>query len=79
VVDRGRMVPRIGHHTLGIQAADVIVGPIYTLCRSDLIPESRRELARGLHEYLRPCFARHRYTGEVDGVGSQTLPGPSGR
>jgi hypothetical protein len=65
------------HHTLGIQAADLVVGPVYALCRSDEIPPSRRQLAREIHEYLLPCFARHPHTGEVDGVGIKRFPDPT--
>jgi hypothetical protein len=34
----------------------------------------RLELARDLHERLRPCFARHPRTGEIDGVGIKQFP-----
>lgn len=64
------------HHTLGIQAADLIVGPILTLTRTGDpdISQQRIELARELHERLLPCFARHPKTGEIEGVGLKHFP-----
>jgi hypothetical protein len=64
------------HHTLGIQAADLVVGSALTLSRAGepAISQERVKLARQLHERLLPCFARHPHTGEIDGVGIKRFP-----
>lgn len=64
------------HHTLGIQAADLVVGPLLTLARADSprVSPARVELAREFHQRLLPCFARHPTTGAVDGVGIKHFP-----
>jgi hypothetical protein len=64
------------HHTLGIQAADLVVGPLFTLAReaSPEITPARVSLARDFHERLSPCFARHPATGEIEGVGIKRFP-----
>lgn len=64
------------HHTLGIQAADLVVGPILTLSMADEPGISQRqvELARQLHQRLLPCFARHPKTGSIEGVGIKRFP-----
>ena len=64
------------HHTLGIQAADLVIGPLLTLARegSPSTSAARVELARQFHERLPPCFARHPATGEIDGVGIKHFP-----
>jgi hypothetical protein len=66
------------HHSLGIQAADLVVGPMLALARQDSpdMPAERVELARELHRRLLPCFARHPATGEIDGVGIKQFPDP---
>jgi hypothetical protein len=66
------------HHSLGIQAADLVVGPMLALARQDSqdMPAERVELARELHGRLLPCFARHPATGEIDGVGIKQFPDP---
>jgi Protein of unknown function (DUF3800) len=67
------------HHTLGIQAADLVVGPILTLSRAEEpgLSQRRVEQARELHQRLLPCFARHPKTGRVEGVGIKRFPEPS--
>ncbi len=73
------------HHTLGIQAADLVVGSALAISRAGTsgISPRRVELARGLHERLLPCFARHPRTGEIEGVGIKRFPDarrvPAGR
>lgn len=64
------------HHAIGIQAADLVVGPAVAMSRaSDAeIGEDRRRLARSLHERLLPCFARNPANGEVEGVGVKRFP-----
>jgi Protein of unknown function (DUF3800) len=64
------------HHTLGIQAADLVVGPMLALSRAadPGMSQQRLELARELHEQLLPCFARHPKTGRVEGVGIKRFP-----
>jgi hypothetical protein len=64
------------HHTLGIQAADLVVGPLLTIARkgSPGVSAARIELAREFHQRLLPCFARHPATGEMDGVGIKHFP-----
>lgn len=64
------------HQTLGIQAADLVVGPLLTLARagSPGVSAERLELAREFHQRLLPCFARHPATGEIDGMGIKHFP-----
>ncbi len=67
------------HHTLGIQAADLVVGSALALSRAGgpgISPE-RVNLARRLHERLLPCFARHPHTGKIEGVGIKRFPDAS--
>jgi hypothetical protein len=67
------------HHTLGIQAADLVVGSSLTLSRADRPRSSRRRaaVAREVRQRLLPCFARHPHTGAVDGVGIKRFPDSS--
>lgn len=64
------------HHTLGIQAADLVVGSMLAVIRGDASRTSaeRAAIARQVHERLLPSFARNPYTGEVDGVGIKRFP-----
>lgn len=66
------------HHTIGIQAADLVVGSALALGRAGApdISRKRVELAGRLHERLLPCFARHPHTGEIEGVGIKRFPDP---
>ena len=65
------------NYSLGIQAADLVVGSLHTLTRPDadecVLPE-RRALAEQLHQALLPCFDRHPRTGELQGVGIKQVP-----
>lgn len=67
------------HHTLGIQAADLVVGSMLAMSRSDtpLISSQRAAIAREVHERLLPSFARNPYTGAVEGVGIKRFPDSS--
>jgi len=80
IVDPVMLTP--SHHSLGIQAADLVVGPMLALAREGSVdmPAERIELARELHRRLLPCFARHPATGEIEGVGIKHFPDlrPSG-
>lgn len=73
------------HHSVGIQAADLVVGPAVAVNRADVaeMSDARRNFATRLYERLLPCFARHPATGEVDGVGIKRFPDdgdpPSGK
>jgi hypothetical protein len=64
------------HHSLGIQAADLLVGSALALSREGGpgISRERVKLARQLHERLSPCLARHPHTGEIEGVGIKRFP-----
>ncbi len=66
------------HHTLGIQAADLVVGSSLAISRADTPQISRRRaaIAHEVHERLLPCFARHPHTGAIDGVGIKRFPDP---
>ena len=65
--------------TIGIQAADLVIGPLLALSRTDAAARRspRIELARALHERMLPCFARHPDTNELDGVGIKRYPDAS--
>jgi len=67
------------HHTLGIQAADLVVGSHLTASRAQTrrISPKRAAVAREVHERLLPCFARHPHTGAIDGVGIKRFPDPA--
>jgi Protein of unknown function (DUF3800) len=67
------------HHTLGIQAADLVVGSSLSISRADTprISPRRAAIAREVHQRLLPCFARHPHTGAVDGVGIKRFPDSS--
>lgn len=67
------------HHTIGIQAADLVVGSMLALSRADtaLISPERAAIARRVHERLLPSFARNPYTGAVEGVGIKRFPDDS--
>lgn len=64
------------HHTLGIQAADLLVGSMLTVSRADTdaISAERAAIARSVHERLLPSFARNPHTGEIEGVGIKRFP-----
>jgi hypothetical protein len=64
------------HHTLGIQAADLVVGSSLSVSRAGTrrMSPKRAAIAREVHERLLPCFARHPHTGVVDGVGIKRFP-----
>jgi hypothetical protein len=64
------------HHTLGIQAADLVVGSSLSVsrARTSRISQKRGRIAQEVHERLLPCFARHPHTGEIDGVGIKRFP-----
>lgn len=64
------------HHTLGIQAADLVVGSSLSVSRAHTprISPKRAAIAREVHERLLPCFARHPHTGAIDGVGIKRFP-----
>jgi len=64
------------HHTLGIQAADLVVGSSLSISRAHTsrISQKRARIAREVHERLLPCFARHPHTGAIDGVGIKRFP-----
>jgi Protein of unknown function (DUF3800) len=67
------------HHTLGIQAADLVVGSSLSISRADTprISSRRAAIAREVHQRLLPCSARHPHTGAIDGVGIKRFPDPS--
>ena len=66
------------HFALGIQAADLVVGSLFTLIRRDAdeISAERVAFAEEVHGRLRACFDRHPHTGELSGVGIKRFPGP---
>jgi hypothetical protein len=67
------------HHTLGIQAADLVVGSTLAISRAarSKTPPRRAAIAREVHQRLLPCFARHPHTGAIDGVGIKRFPDSS--
>ena len=67
------------HHTLGIQAADLVVGSSLAISRANRskTPPRRAAIAREVRERLLPCFARHPHTGTIDGVGIKRFPDPA--
>jgi hypothetical protein len=56
------------HHSVGLQAADLVVASTLAAQRGELGDASR------WHKQLLPRFARHPATGEVDGVGLKRYP-----
>ncbi len=64
------------HYTIGIHAADLVVGSAQTFSRAGdpTISPARIELARRLHERLLPCFVRQPRTGEIERVGIKRFP-----
>ena len=64
------------HHTLGIQAADLVAGSMLAVSRADAgrISAKRAANARSVHERLLPTFARNPHTGTVEGVGIEWFP-----
>jgi hypothetical protein len=56
------------HHSIGLQAADLVVASTLAAQRGELGDATR------WHRQLLPRFARHPATGEVDGVGLKRYP-----
>lgn len=56
------------HHSIGLQAADLVVASTLAAQRGELGDASR------WHKQLLPRFARHPATGEVEGVGLKRYP-----
>lgn len=67
------------HHTMGIQAADLVVGSMLAMGRAHASPAlaERAAIARQVHERLLPSFARNPNTGSVEGVGIKRFPDAS--
>jgi hypothetical protein len=57
------------HYSIGLQAADLVVASTLASSGGQLGDASR------WHKQLRPRFARHPATGQIDGVGFKVFPG----